>query len=344
MKKYFFILLVFLSVDGFGQKFLNGFVLDAMNNPVPYSATVGLFGDSTLVSPNDKGLEQIDSSWIEPLHYYNIADNTGAFHLLVEDGQSLNIKARSYGYLDRTLRLDSFPEEPIIINLVADSTILNLQTPLKNKKWYNTHPTTLSMGVSFHQIKYDEFESLLGQDNTEALRLGGLQFTLDYGKVFKRVYAALEFGISFPVTREESGVDIETNSNLFGMHLGYELVNSRISYILPKLSFKRYRMRLINSPDSNENIPLQNFLQDKDLDLRFIHHLADLGLTIGYKYRKEDWIPGAFIIFGVHSGYAISLNNNVNIKGLRSSISSEENIQIKRLHLNFFFRSYFTSL
>ncbi|MFK7806305.1 MAG: hypothetical protein AB8F74_00760 [Saprospiraceae bacterium] len=340
MKKIIYLFFFLCSLNLYGQQFLNGFVLDSLGKPLQYGATVTLFGDSTLITEDEKGISTRDSLWIEPVHYLSYSDNTGAFHVLVEKGQNINLKVKSFGYVDNILRLDSIPSKPVKIMMAPDSLPLKPYQSSKRRNWYNVHPTTISMGMDFHQKNHDEFISILGEDNVEALNLSPFNFTIDYGKVFNRVYTAIEFGLTTPSVKEENGRDIEISSNLFAIHLGYELINTCISYVLPKVSLIRYRTRLINSPDGGD-VPIQNFLESRDLDLRFISPIADFGLTIGYKFRGKDWIPGAFIIAGVHGGYTIPLNRDTKIKGLRSSISSEEQIQNSKLHLNFFFRSYF---
>jgi hypothetical protein len=122
--------------------------------------------------------------------------------------------------------------------------------------------------------------------------------------------------------------------------LGYELINYRKSFVMPKISIKRYRYRLINSPDE-KSIPLQAYLQNKDLDLRFVQPIADIGLTIGYKYRGKDWVAPGFLLIGMSGGYAVSLRDETKIKGLRSKISTDQSIDVGRLTMSFFFRSYF---
>jgi len=89
MKNILLLSFLLTTINLHGQKFITGFVFDSMNNPLPWSANIFLYGDSTFVSNNSKELDRPDSIWIRPVYYSAYSDNTGAFHLLVDEGQVL---------------------------------------------------------------------------------------------------------------------------------------------------------------------------------------------------------------------------------------------------------------
>ncbi len=342
MKPRFVLLLLFLSINSYAQTFLNGFVLDSIGEPLPWVASIVLYEDSTYISTgNDNEIGEIDSVWVQPVKYFSRTDNTGAFHLLIEDEKNINIEVQAYQFITKKIHLDSLPKEPIYINMEQDtSTNIKTRQSFKKKNWFTKATDAITLGLDINAKRYDAFEELIGEQNALALQRLPLMLTVEYGKVFNKVYTSIEYGIFPDATTEENGIDITSNGHLFAFHLGYELINYRKSYVMPKVSLKRYRYRLINNPDV-DSVPLQVYLQDTDLDLRFIQPVADIGLTIGYKYRGKNWAVPGFILIGMSGGYAVSLRDEAKIKGLRSKISTEEGIDVGRLTMSFFFRSYF---
>ncbi|MFT4667156.1 MAG: hypothetical protein ACI8YQ_004050 [Polaribacter sp.] len=102
MKYPFFILLLLLSVNSTAQSFLNGFVLDSKDQPLPWIATIVLYEDSTYVnSGNDNEIGETDSIWVRPLKYFSRSDNTGAFHLLIKDEKNINIEVTVFDHITK---------------------------------------------------------------------------------------------------------------------------------------------------------------------------------------------------------------------------------------------------
>lgn len=332
MKNQLLLWFLFFSFFANGQIFLNGIVQDTEGRPLPYASIYQLnsfMGADSIYIPETDKLNYI------PTNYSVNSDIYGGFHILLDTTEALNLKITKYGYHDGEIYLEEFLNDPLIVQLKKDSVIHARYLRKRIQR-----PSEMSMGIDYLGKDFKEFANILGQDNVDQLRRIPITFTFEFAKNFKRLYTGISFGFSFNEKRIEDTLNIAVNQSLYGFHIGYKLIDAKRILLMPQISAKLYRQRLINGY-VGDDIPLNNYLDRQDLDLRFKQGVADLGITLGYKYYAQRTRPRYYTILGMNVGYPIRINSNPKIHSIKSPISTDRTIALSNFSLAIFLRAYF---
>ncbi len=152
---------------------------------------------------------------------------------------------------------------------------------------------------------FDAFKPILEAYNTDLMNSPGL-FCFGFGLTHKKWSPELDFGFSKNSGGNDS-LNIRFNTTRYGLGLGYNLINSKRFLISPKTSIYWTRYRLINS--NKEEVPLEQYVFNRDLDIRFNQLSGFVGLDIAYKFHDLfPWIPSTYWTIGFYGGYIFNIN------------------------------------
>jgi len=275
----------------FSQEYISGKVIEKSGEPIP-GATIqlgnsrnsqmsDLNGDFRILKPTEKGVTMtISFIGFETVKIENIDT---IFHPLTIIMKEIPGGHIDYVYVSR----DYFVKNPAYSNIgfIFSSQIDGLKTSFNN------------------------FESILGKENVDNLKLH-LNVGFEYAFSYRGLYFALNHG---HVTGGE-GVELDSvdarkgkyKTFLLGTHFGYNIVNSKRFLITPKVGVKWYRYRILNY-DSDWSIPMEQYITNMDLDIRFNHLIGFAGVSCNYKVAYIDETTS--LLLGFYGGYAFKLND-----------------------------------
>ena len=96
----------------------------------------------------------------------------------------------------------------------------------------------------------------------------------------------------------------------------------------PVLSVNWLKFRLQNYPDERR-VPLENYLADREIDLRFNQVVAMAGLNLEYKFYSGINGMSDYWSLGIYGGYAVKLNRKPWIRSDGNRITTDNEIRLK---------------
>ncbi len=268
-------------------------------------------------------------------------DYLGIFHLLVDNKIDNSIVIKENGF------------KPFIINHI-DTITTSLHIVLEKDENFNELDQLnfeangekyrrgdfhmfLSLELAILELDYSEFENQLGDYNIELLERIDAIPVFELGFRFKRIYTGVEFGITYYEELDFDSLSMEITKTRWGLNLGYNLIDSRRFTVTPNFALKANRSRLINSAKDNK-IELQEYIEDRNLDIRINQLTGFAGLDLSYKMCLKNNIFSNYSSIGIFGGYAFKINKHPWIYSLRSRLKTNRKLGISDYEFGFYFR------
>lgn len=194
----------------------------------------------------------------------------------------------------------------------------------------------LAMNMSYLPCNFSEFKSALGDDNVARMNFASGTLDLELGGTYKKYYLGISLGFGSITDFNNDSLNIRCRENQFGLNFGYHLIDSRLFRITPKAGLMWHRYKLINS-ELDSKIPLEQYIVDRDLDIRFHQTLGVVGLNTEYKVWSKDLWPHAYLTIGLFGGYCFKLNDKPRVYSKYTRLTTNNEIQFDNyiLELNF---------
>jgi hypothetical protein len=164
------------------------------------------------------------------------------------------------------------------------------------------------LSVDLLVFDFSQFSTELSNYNIDLLNKNGGIICLGLGFSINKLYSDINFGFSEDESKNKDSLKLHCRNNLYSITLGYRLVESKRISLIPNIAFKWYRYRLLNS-DYQKKIPLNQYLINRDIDLRFNQTILFVGIDLDFKFHK--FLPKMrhkFWTAGFYAGYALKLN------------------------------------
>jgi len=265
--------------------------------------------------------------------YGILSDFDGEFAIRIKENGEKSIKLISLGYVTVVLSDIDTISHPLKIVMQEEPL-----TPFDNPQGYmprkdNHFGFFASMAAEGLFTDFSEFESTLGRYNTDYMSgmSGALNF--EFAVTHKRFMAGTGIGFSLSDNLDNDSLKCAFNTFQYNLDFGFKVLNSNRLVITPLIGLKWKRYRIINS-DINRKIPLETYLSDKDLDMRFNQTYTSAALRIEYKPKKQD-IEGYWSV-GVDGGYILPLNKVPWTYSRKNRLLTDKELRID----NFFFRLF----
>ena len=217
---------------------------------------------------------------------------------------------------------------------INDTTIYHNPKPIK---W----GYTATFQIDVIDANFGQFASGIGNYNTKALDGFVGVFNLELAATKNRKYFGVTFGLLFSNNLgNHDSLNIDINKNLYAINFGYKIINNRKVSLMPALAIKWYRYRLLNA-DKETKIPLNQYLNDRELDLRFNQTTAFFGAHLSFKFpykvKENNFRPRGFWTLGVYGGYLIKLHQRPIIFSKRNQLSTNHEIDLKNYNFGIFY-------
>ncbi|MEA4850038.1 MAG: hypothetical protein VB126_01095 [Paludibacter sp.] len=219
------------------------------------------------------------------------------------------------------------------------------QSEFNDTLWVERHPQSKRstkfefgpyFGVDVTQHNFNDFESALNSYNTELLNRTNTPLLWGIAGNLKHYTLGLQFGTLNQVESNHDSLKIKLNKTIYGINFGYNLIDNKRWVISPLVSFKWYRYRLLNS-SINYEIPLTDYLQNRDLDIRINQAICVTGINIAYKSYKYSILPCDFWTVGLQGGYPIKLHDKPLVFSKQNRLTSDYKIESGKYYLSFYF-------
>lgn len=255
------------------------------------------------------------------------SDINGVFHLVLDEGNERILNVTCPGFNPAEAVISDTAAFPIRVILIP------MYVPEGN--WSNSDDyqeqgqTIIRSALSFSLVLSDfsEFNGLLGSYNTDAMEYFSVTGP-EIGASFSRFYTGLGFGFGYHYEDEHESLAVNLNNTMYKLITGYDIVNSTRIRMTPALSVNWLKFRLKNYP-GERRVPLEQYLSDREIDLRFNQVVAMAGLNLEYKfYSALSDISNCWSV-GIYGGYAVKLNRKPWIWSDGNRITTDNEIRLK---------------
>jgi hypothetical protein len=301
-----------ISHQLFSQQVLIGTVYDVNKHPIP---------GVSVIQGNSKS------------YYGAISDIDGEFALWVKEKEEKSITFKYIGCVPVVLSHIDTIVHPLTIIMKEDTLVSDVN--LSNWPVNHHHFDFIaSMAVEGMFANFSEFESALGNYNTDIMSGTDATINFEFAGTYKRFMAGIGLGFSLSDNPENDSLKVKFNTMQYNLDFGFKVLNSKRLAISPLIGLKWKRYRLINSA-IDRKIPIETYLSEKDLDIRFNQTYASAGLRIEYKPKKQDF-ESSYWSVGVDGGFILPLNKVPWTYSRENRLMTDKELRID----NYFFRLY----
>lgn len=255
-------------------------------------------------------------------------DANGLFHLLLNGKYTKKLIVSNGG--DQTLeivRLDTI-RGVITINLPETMYPKKYLTP----KYHNNYPENKHnlvlipfLQVDFIFNDFNSFKPLLNDYNVDLMNKSIAIISFELAATYKKYYAGFNVGFSHNTDYKHDSLDIIFNSTQYGLHFGYNLLNTKRIFFTPEVAVKWNKYRLLNY-NKEKNIPMAQYVAERDLDIRFNQLTGYAGFNLAYKMYDYKFLSIDYWTVGIYAGYAFKLTEQPWIYSKGNRLRSNEKI------------------
>lgn len=261
---------------------------------------------------------------------YNSTDIYGAFHLFLAERTPRALRIDSEGFVSVEIAQLDTVTAPLHIIMMTDG---NYETPPPELK---KNGSAFFLKVDFLFPDFQRYDHLLGDENIVLMNRAGSTITLGLDLIFNKVAYGISFGFALAEDEIDDELSLEFNTSRYGIHMGYHLINSRRLMVEPRFTIQWDRFRLLNY-DAEGRIPISNYLDQRDIDLRLNQTYAIAGVNLAYKIYNTGAYSSDYFTVGLYGGYLFKLNENPWLYSRRNRLSGAERIDIEDFMIGVFF-------
>lgn len=205
----------------------------------------------------------------------------------------------------------------------------------KKRREFPEYPPLFKSGVAtvfkadYLKLDYSKFFPYVGDYNDSINEVTGTgQYEL--GFKHKNHYFGFSYGYN-SITYGTDSLDGKFNINQWGFRYGYNMIYSWRLIVRPYVALKWNKSRLINT-SADEVIPLQQYIDNRDLDIRFNQPLCFTGVDLAYKIYLGDDLSRYFTV-GAFAGYIFKLSHDPIVYTRRTRLDHVPSLGVE--HISF---------
>ncbi len=235
-----------------------------------------------------------------------VADRNGMFYLDLEPDKEMRLRVECLGFNPVEIALNETTTYPLKITLVPMYLSNDIYADEYNSE--NTPRATMRWTVNIDALATDfsQFSPSIGSYNTDIMdkfRTIGPEL----GVSFSRIYAGAGLGFGLGRKQEFDSLVLDMNNTAYYLNFGYDVIKATRVRLTPLLSVRWLRSRLLNYPNEKK-IPLSQYLDERDLDLRFNQTIAVAGINLECLMYNDAYVNGEYWSIGLFGGYVMKLN------------------------------------
>ncbi len=267
-------------------------------------------------------------------YYSTISDKDGEFAIRVKEKEGKSIAFRFPGYVTVALSDIDTIIHPLFILMKEDTLASYGKQSGYSPVDHHHFGFITTMGVEGMFVDFSEFKSALGSYNTEFMSGSDGSFNFEFAATYKRFLAGIGLGFSTSDNPKNDSLKVGFNTLQYNFDFGFKVFNFKRLAISPLIGFKWKRYRIINS-NINRKIPIETYLSEKDLDIRFNQTYSSAGLRIEYKPKSSDYRYSYWTV-GVDGGFILPLNKVPWTYSRKNRLITDKELRID----NYFYRLF----
>jgi len=189
--------------------------------------------------------------------------------------------------------------------------------------------------AEFFDNDFSDFEPIIGSYNIDNIKRSNAILITEIAGTYKRYYFGISCGYNSDDTNKHDSLNIEFNTTQFGLNFGYNIINTKRFLITPKVSFKWNRYRFINS-DNEDKIPIEQYINERDLDLRFHQLVGVVGLNLSVKFYENNLMFTDYWTVGLYGGYSFKINNKPYVYSSHNRLTTNRRIHMKDYNIGLY--------
>jgi hypothetical protein len=179
--------------------------------------------------------------------------------------------------------------------------------------------------VDFVFNDFSSFKPLLNDYNVDFMNKSIAIISFELAATYKNYYAGFNVGFSHNADYKHDSLDIGFNSTQYGLHFGYNLLNTKRIFFTPEVAIKWNKYRLLNY-NKEEDIPMAQYVAERDLDIRFNQLTGFAGFNLAYKMYNYKFLSIDYWTVGIYAGYLFKLTEQPWIYSKGNRLRSNEKI------------------
>lgn len=258
-----------------------------------------------------------------------VADRNGMFTLDFEADKEKKLRVECLGFNPVEIAINEATAYPLKITLVP----MYLSQDIYAGD-YNNEKTTIAtmrwtVNIDALATDFSQFSTSIGSYNTDIMdkfRVIGPEL----GVSFSRVYAGIGMGFGYGRKHETDSLILDQNNTAYYLNFGYDLIKATRVRLTPILSVRWLRSKLLNYA-KEDKIPMSQYLDERDLDMRFNQTIAVAGINLECLMYNEAYVNGEYWSVGLFGGYAMKLNKEPWIYSKGNRLTSDGEIGLDHL-------------
>lgn len=191
------------------------------------------------------------------------------------------------------------------------------------------------MEVHANSFDFSEFTQELGAQNVEYLNNQNGMVEYGLGMKYRHFFWGCSFGITTDESTKYDSLKMGLSKTQYGLKVSYSLLDSKRILFSPRAQLNLSRFRLVNSSKENK-ITLDQYLRDRDLDVRFNQMTSLIGFELSYKtYNGFFYVPYDCLTIGMTVDYAFKINNHPWIYSTGNRLISNNSIGFDKIQWGF---------
>jgi hypothetical protein len=256
-------------------------------------------------------------------------DMSGMFHLALDQKIESKLTVTCPGFISADVGIDETTEFPVRVTLIPMYLEAEPSAGDTENMTGKNIITRSSIGFDAILTDFSEFTGLLGSHNTEAMDYFAVTGP-EIGASFPRFYTGFGIGMGYNYKEDYDTLVVDLKNTLFKLSLGYDIISSRRIRMTPMISLRLMKSRLRNYPGESR-VKLEDYLREKETDLRFNQAMAVAGLNLEYLMYSGNRGMSDYWSIGLIGGYAVKLNRKPWIRSDGNRITTGSAINLNPL-------------
>ncbi len=256
-----------------------------------------------------------------------VTDLNGAFDLMPEPDKARHLNITCPGFNPAEKVISDTTGLPVRITLtpmfIPDGVYVN-DLPANEASDVITR-SAISMDVLFSD--FAEFSSQLGTFNTDAMDYFAVTGP-ELGASLPKFYTGFGIGMGYSYKDHHDTVAVNLNNTQFKLSFGYDIISSQRIRMTPVVSLRWLKYRLRNY-STDKKVPLDDYLRNREIDLRFNQAIAVAGINLEYLMYSGQGDRSDYWSLGLFGGYAVKLNRKPWIHSGGNRITTDNEIMLK---------------
>ena len=184
-----------------------------------------------------------------------------------------------------------------------------------------SHSFDLNVFVEYLPLSFSSYRNQLEDYNINILNSSEVFFGINFKYQFEKHCIGLDLGFAKYKDDYLDSLHLGVNGLMSALSYSYIIINREKWEFSPMISARWFRYRLMNS-NINYDLSLSQYLEDRDLDLRFNQGIGFLGGKFNFKIPQPYEERLINVNIGIYGGYQFKLHPSTMLYSRRNQLDA----------------------